>query len=229
MKETDLYQPIKALLESEGFEVKAEVKDIDVLGIKGDFLCAVELKTKMSLKLIYQAIDRQKIVNEVYIGIPKESIKQRSSAYKDLAYLLKRLEIGLIVVSNDQAEVLVEANPYDREKSRARYKKRKQQALKEFKLRKYNKNTGGTNQKTITRYKEQVIEIASFLLEQGPCSPKDIKQATNILKTASILQKNYDHFFVRVSRGVYHISDDKMEEIKKYQKIIKGGDIYENS
>ena len=229
MRETDLYKPVKELLLKQGFDVKAEIKGIDILASKADVLCAVELKMSVSLKLIYQAIDRQKIVDQVYVAIPKSSIKQRSSTYKDFIYLLKRLEIGLIIVSDETAEVLIEAIVYDREKSRARYKRRKQQTVKEFRLRKYNKNVGGTNQKHITRYKEQVIKVASYLKEHGPASPKAIKENTKVLKTASILQKNYDLYFKRVSRGVYQVSDDKIETILNYKKLLEGGIENENS
>lgn len=223
MKETDLYQPVKELLIAQGFIVKAEIKDIDILGSKDDYFCAVELKTKLSIKLIYQAIDRQKIVDQVYIALPKSSIKIRSSAYKNLTYLLKRLEIGLILVDQHQAEVVLEASIYDMEKSRARYKKRKQQTLKEFKLRKYSSNIGGTKDKKITRYKEQVIMIASYLIEHPNASPKEIKEHTNINKTASILQKNYEGYFERVSRGIYKVKDDKIEAIKKLKNMLKEG------
>jgi hypothetical protein len=223
MKETELYLPVKTLLIAQGFQVKAEIKDIDILGSKDDFLCAVELKTKLSIKLIYQAIDRQKIVDQVYIAIPKSSIKMRSKAYKNLIYLLKRLEIGLIFVDQHQAEVILEASVYDMDKSRARYKKRKQQTLKEFKLRKYSHNIGGTKDKKITRYKELVVEIASYLIEHKSASPKEIKAYTHILKTSSILQKNYEGYFERVSRGIYKVKDDKIEEIKKLENILKEG------
>ncbi|MCD4827309.1 MAG: hypothetical protein K8Q99_05985 [Acholeplasmataceae bacterium] len=229
MRETELYLPVKNLLISQGFDVKAEVKDIDVLAMKDEFMLAVELKTKLSIKLIYQAIDRQKIVDQVYIALPKSAIKIRSASYRNLSYLLKRLEIGLILVDDQVAEVNIEANIYDMERSRTRYKKRKQQTLKEFRLRKFNKNTGGTRDKKITRYKESVIEIAVYMIEHYPCSPKEIKAATHIQKTASILQKNYEGYFLRVSRGLYQVNDDKIEEILKLKKLLKEGVSNENS
>lgn len=229
MKETDIYLPVKELLISQGFKVKAEVKNIDVLGIKDDFMLAVELKTKLSIKLIYQAIDRQKIVDQVYIALPKSSIKMRSTAYRNLSYLLKRLEIGLIIVHDQKAEVLIEASLYDMQKSRSRYKKRKQETLKEFKLRKFSQNTGGSKDKKITRYKEAVIEIAIYMMDHQPVSPKEIKARTNIEKTASILQKNYDGYFERVSRGLYQINEDKVKEILEYKKLLKEGVSNENS
>lgn len=215
MKETELFLPVKKLLLSQGFEVKGEVKDIDVLAYYKNVMIGVELKTKISLKLIYQAIDRQKVLDQVYIAIPKSAIYQSKSLYRNFTHLLKRLEIGLIVVGNDTAEVLIEAVPFDRNLSRSRYKKRKSNIDQEFKLRKNKQNIGGTRGKKITRYKELVVEIGSFLLEHQEGSPKAIKQSTGIEKTASILQKNYDGYFERIDRGIYQLTEKGKIEITK--------------
>ncbi len=147
MKETELYAPVKKLFLSQGFDVKGEVKDIDVIAYHQDLMIGVELKTKVSLKLIYQAIDRQKVLDQVYIAIPKDAIYQSKSLYRNFTHLLKRLEIGLIIVNGDSAEVIIEAVPFDRNLSRSRYKKRKTMLDKELRLRKNNKNIGGTNGK----------------------------------------------------------------------------------
>ena len=46
MKETELYLPIKRLLEAQGFEVKSEVKSCDVMAVRGsEAPVIVELKT----------------------------------------------------------------------------------------------------------------------------------------------------------------------------------------
>jgi hypothetical protein len=66
MLETDLYQPVKSFFESQGYIVKAEINDIDILAIKEDITIAIELKVKISLKLIYQVIERQKLVDNVF-------------------------------------------------------------------------------------------------------------------------------------------------------------------
>ena len=59
IRETDLYLPIKAFLEAQGYEVKAEVGPADVVAMRGDELpVVVELKTQFSLALFHQAIDR---------------------------------------------------------------------------------------------------------------------------------------------------------------------------
>ena len=221
MKETELYAPVKKLFLSQGFDVKGEVKDIDVIAYHQDVMIGVELKTKVSLKLIYQAIDRQKVLDQVYIAIPKDAIYQSKSLYRNFTHLLKRLEIGLIIVNGDSAEVIIEAVPFDRNLSRSRYKKRKTMLDKELRLRKNNKNVGGTNGKKITRYKELVIDIGNYLISNTKASPKEIKEKTGIEKTASILQKNYDGYFQRVERGIYQLTEKGKNDIMKLKKQLE--------
>ena len=45
-------------------------------------MLAVELKLKISLKLIYQAIERFKICEKVYLGIPNEAIKSHQKTHE---------------------------------------------------------------------------------------------------------------------------------------------------
>ena len=221
MKETDLFIPVKKLFLSQGFDVKAEVKDIDVIAYKNELMIGIELKTKISLKLIYQAIDRQKVLDQVYIAIPKGALYQSKSLYRNFTHLLKRLEVGLIIVDGENAEVIIETVPFDRNLSRSKYKKRKSQIDKETRLRKNHKNIGGTRGKKITRYKELVIDIGSYLLDHEKASPKDIKNDLNIEKTASILQKNYDGYFERVDRGVYQLTEKGKKEIEKLRQQLE--------
>ena len=52
MRETDLYAPIKSFLETQGYEVKAEVAAADVVACRvGEDPLIVELKTSFSLAL----------------------------------------------------------------------------------------------------------------------------------------------------------------------------------
>lgn len=206
-KETDLYDPCKTLLESLGYQVKAEVGAIDIMAIKDDYMVIVELKLKISLKLIYQAIDRQKLADKVYIALPKTVLNQTKSNVKHFLNLLKRLEIGLIVVSNNQAEVLVETFGFDLKRSITASKKKKEKLMKEFTLRKSDMNVGGTKSKKMTHYKEKVIEIAKYLREFGQKSPKEIVLYTGIKDTPNILRKNYYMWFINVERGIYQLSE----------------------
>ena len=72
MRETDLYPPVKAFLEGQGYEVKAEIGPADVVACRGDEdPVVVELKTGFSLTLVHQGVARQAITDAVYIAAPR--------------------------------------------------------------------------------------------------------------------------------------------------------------
>ena len=90
-KETDLYEPIRAFLEEEGYQVQAEVKDCDIAAVKDGQLVIVELKKAFNLKLVYQGLERQSLTEQVFVAIPRPKKGQREKAWKDMLKLLKRL------------------------------------------------------------------------------------------------------------------------------------------
>ncbi|MCU0105488.1 DUF2161 family putative PD-(D/E)XK-type phosphodiesterase [Acholeplasma vituli] len=206
MEEKELYLPIKKYLESKGYVIKAEVKDIDIVGVKEHHTIAVELKTTVSLKLIYQAIDRQKMCDKVYIGLPKSAIKSHQANMRQFIYLLKRLDIGLIQVSDNEASLLMESDGFDMKRSIAQNKRKKKAILKEFSLRESDENVGGMKGKKMTHYRERVLKIAHYLEEFKTGSPKDIKAFTGVMDTPNILQKNYYMWFKKVDRGIYTLT-----------------------
>ena len=100
MDEKDLYQPVKDLFESMDFEVKGEVKDVDVVARRDRMVVAIELKKDLSLHLIAQGAKRQRLTDYVYVAIPTPTPKVRKgTVYKDKLYLLRRLGVGLIHVT----------------------------------------------------------------------------------------------------------------------------------
>ncbi len=65
--ETDLYEPVKAFLEAQGYSVKGEVRGCDVVGVRGaEPPVVVELKRNFSLALVLQGIDRLALTDRVY-------------------------------------------------------------------------------------------------------------------------------------------------------------------
>ena len=207
MKEVDLYEPCKNLLEEQGFQVKAEVHSCDIMAVKDDYIVMIELKLGISLKLVYQAIDRQKLADKVYVALPSTAINSNRANLKNFINLLKRLELGLISVNMDKAEIIVETFGFDLKKSVSASKKKKERLLKEFTLRKSDQNLGGSKGKKMTAYKERVIEIAKYLDEFGEKSPKEIMMYTGIKDTPNILRKNYYLWFINVKRGIYRLSE----------------------
>jgi hypothetical protein len=75
MKESDLFNPIANLLKSQGFIVQGEIKNLDVFGVKDNTTIAVEMKLAINLKLIYQVVDRLRLVDLVYLAVPQKALK----------------------------------------------------------------------------------------------------------------------------------------------------------
>lgn len=217
MKETELYEPIKTYLESFGYTVKGEVGAIDVFAMKKEESIAVELKTQITLKLIYQAIERQKLADDVYIALPKSALKSHQINYRSFILLLRRLSIGLIVVHNHSISVVVDPKEYDLEMSKKRNKKKHSKLIEEFINRNNDLNIGGSRGKRLTVYREKVILVAKAVFEYKILSPKQIKELTGITEAPSILQKNYYGWFYRVRQGQYELTDKGKLEIESFE------------
>ena len=104
--EKDLFGPIKKYFENMGYTCDGEVRDIDLYMKKDGVSVAVELKITLDFKAVQQAALRQKVADDVYIGIFRPK-KMNTSAFTDKLYLLKRLGIGLIIVAASTKNVTV--------------------------------------------------------------------------------------------------------------------------
>ena len=73
MAETALYPAIKRFLEEAGYTVKGEVCGCDVVAVRGDeppLLAIVEIKRRLNLDLLLQAVDRMRPADEVWLAVP---------------------------------------------------------------------------------------------------------------------------------------------------------------
>ncbi|MDD3052007.1 MAG: DUF2161 family putative PD-(D/E)XK-type phosphodiesterase [Candidatus Cloacimonetes bacterium] len=221
MKESDLFKPVQNLLESNNFTVNAEVRSCDIVAIgndSGDMLI-VELKTSFNLKLILQAIDRQKISNSVYIALPYSAMQGKSG--KNYIHLIKRLELGLILVNllekNPFAEVVFHPLPITVRKNN----KRKLLIIKEASKRIGNRNIGGINRtKIITAYRQDAVEIAFLLKLRGNSTPAELVKLGAPAKTGKILYSNFYKWFQRIEKGVYNVTNKGIEESASYSSLI---------
>ena len=202
MKETELYPILKTYFEKQGFLVQAEVNNIDIVAKKEDLIIIVEMKTQLNLKLIYQGTQRQKINDIVYLAVPKLNNRK---TLKERIHILRRLNLGLLVVDLDKQSVEAVIDPTDFIFRRS--KKKKQKLLKEMNQRVTNINVGGTSKsKLVTAYRENVIKIAYQLID-GQKTTKQIKELSMITNSTTYLQKNYYKWFNRVSRGIYELTE----------------------
>ena len=70
MKETELSEPIRLWLDKQGYTVSCEVKNCDIVAQKKSELVIIELKTRFSLDLVYQAVNRKNLTESVYVAVP---------------------------------------------------------------------------------------------------------------------------------------------------------------
>ncbi|MEH7502795.1 DUF2161 family putative PD-(D/E)XK-type phosphodiesterase [Neobacillus drentensis] len=221
LQEIDLYKPIQTYFVREGYEVYGEVKDCDIVAVKDEELVVIELKLTLNVELLIQAAKRQRITDKVYVAIPKSKHRLNSKRWTNKCHLIRRLELGLIVVSSPGkrgwAEIIFEPTPFNRRKN----KLKRASIMKEINGRSADYNVGGSNRtKIMTAYKENCIQIASYLKDLGQLSPKALIQMGTGKNTSSILTKNYYGWFERIKRGTYVISEKGKEEIKEYPELI---------
>lgn len=227
MLEKELYEPVKKWLEGHGFDPRAEVRHCDIMAMKDDMVIAVELKTALNLEVILQAVDRQRYCDLVYIAVPKKGRVLFTKRWKMLCHLLRRLELGLLLVSSRDGMQWVEEAlaplPFDRVRSRQQSTRKRKLAVIEFQNRHGDYNVGGsTRSKIITVYREQALMIAYHLSCNGPMTPKALRQlGTDSKKTTSILYQNHYGWFERMSRGLYDLSDKGRKALVDYHTIVK--------
>ncbi|MGC5326358.1 DUF2161 domain-containing phosphodiesterase [Brevibacillus sp. SYSU BS000544] len=223
--EVDLYDPIRNFLTQKGYQVNGEVNHCDLTALKDDELLIVELKRHLTVDLLIQATKRQRLTDLVYIAIPKPAYSLYSKKWHDICYLVKRLELGLLLVSFQGDGAVIEAispKPFDRLKSMQQNKKKRNKLVAEINGRHGDYNVGGSNKtKLMTAYKENCVQIAYFLDQFGPTSPKSLRRKGTGDKTLSILSKNYYGWFEKVGRGTYAISEKGKNEIYDFPHLIK--------
>ena len=226
--ESDLYGPVRDYLESLGYEVKGEVKDCDVTAMRDGELIVVELKRGFTLELVYQAIDRQRVADGVYVAVPLPKRGYMSPHVKDMQSLCRRLELGLIFVgftSKGIPQVDVAVHPKEAAVPRQN-KKRRLAVIREHEARTGSVNTGGVSRKKIlTVYKEQALLTAKLLRDNGPMRVEDVKRLGGPPNAAAILGRNVLDWFQRETAPegrvyLYRVNSKGLEALAQYGDIL---------
>ena len=216
MAETDLYLPIKRFLTLQGYEVKAEIGDCDVLAVRGDEApLIVELKAGFSVQLLLQGVDRQAICDAVYLAIKAPKRAQKN----DIVKLCRRLGLGLLTVSGQNVEALADPVPYQPRKDA----RRKTLLLKEFAQRVGDPNVGGSTRKPqMTAYRQDALRCAAYLGSNGPAKPAIIRKQTSVLRAAGILRGDVYGWFTRLERGIYSLTAPGHAALVTYEVMVRG-------
>ena len=215
MTEAALYAPVARFWTERGFTVQAEVKDCDVLAMRGEEMVVVGLKTSFQLKLVYQIVERQKFCPLVYAAIPRPAAGAKGASYRHMTALLQRLGAGLLLVALDSpvpfAEMAFAAVPSDQKLAPGR----KKAVRKEVDGRSGSWNTGGvTRKKLLTAYREKALELLCLTEAAGQIQLADLTKLGYDKKVQSIFGKNYYGWFERCGRGCYLVSPQGKEALK---------------
>ena len=160
--ESDLYAPVKALLEGQGYSVKGEVRGCDVVAVRGkEPPVIVELKRAFGLGLVLQGVDRLALSDAVYLAVgawPKNM--------RNVKKLCRRLGLGFIVVAKERADVVFDPAPYTPRKNR----RKASRLLGEHARRVGDPNRGGSSTKVpmMTAYRQAALRCAASLAANGP-------------------------------------------------------------
>lgn len=208
-RETELYAPVKALLEAQGYEVKSEVGAADVVALHpagdGDDPLIVELKLGFSLTLFHQAVARQALTDAVYIAVPRGAGRRWQRALKDNGAMCRRLGLGLITVrlADGLAQIHLDPAPYRPRRS----KQRKARLLREFARREGDPNTGGAARSgLITAYRQDALRLAAHLAESGPAKGAEVARATGVTRATRMMADDHYGWFERVQTGIYALT-----------------------
>ena len=204
--ETELYAPVKALLEAQGYTVKGEIRGCDVVAVRGDEPpVVVELKRTFGLGLVHQGIDRLAMTDAVYLAVgawPARPAETRR--------LCRRLGLGLIVVTRGRAEVVVDPAPYQPRRSR----RRTAELLGEHRRRIGDPTRGGATRRPImTAYRQEAMRCAA-LLATGPMPLRAMRAAGDVPNAGRIVRDNVYGWFERVDRGVYALTPRGVEGLE---------------
>ncbi|MDJ0823862.1 MAG: DUF2161 family putative PD-(D/E)XK-type phosphodiesterase [Rhodobacter sp.] len=215
-RETDLYPPVKAFLEGQGYEVKGEVGPADVVAVRGnEDPVIVELKLGFSLSLLHQAVARQAVTDAVYVCVARGAGRTFQRALAENVKLCRRLGLGVMTVRlrDGLVEVHCDPGPYRPRKSAVR----KARLLREFARRVGDPARGGaTRAGLVTAYRQDAVRIAAYLAESGPSKGAVVAAATGVATATRVMADDHYGWFERVSVGIYRLTPRGVEGLATY-------------
>ncbi|TMM55459.1 DUF2161 domain-containing phosphodiesterase [Sulfitobacter sabulilitoris] len=219
-RETDLYPPVKAFLEEQGYVVKAEVGAADVVAVRGaEPPVVVELKLGFSLALVHQCIARQAVTDDVYLAVARQPGKRFQKALKDNVALARRLGLGVVTVrlSDALVEVHCDPGPFTPRKSRLRQGR----LLREFARRQGDPNDGGqTRAGLVTAYRQDALKCALYLFEAGASKGAEVAREVAVPQATRIMRDDHYGWFERVEKGIYGLTSKGAEAIGKSDRVL---------
>jgi hypothetical protein len=236
--ETELYAPVKALLQHHGFTAKGEIRGCDIVAVgpapaEGGEppLLVVELKRAVTLAALMQAVDRFAITDLVYLAVPAPPDPAEAGgagavgAYTPrLHRLCRRLGLGLIAVEATPGDggggggiAVPVLDPGPPGRSPRRNAGRAGLVRREHARRLGDPNRGGTpgGIRLITAYRQAALRCAAALREAGdrPLPVRAVREAAESPEAGRILYRNVYGWFEPVGRDLYRLTEAGLRDL----------------
>ena len=212
---------IRSCLVEQGYTVRSEVENCDIAATRNGELIIIEMKRRFETQLLIQAARRQRITDSVYIAVPRPKGGIYTSRWRGIRHLLRRLELGLIIVSFRRKKAQVEVVFHPLPCTRRKMKAARRAVLREIENRSGDFNTGGcVRSEIVTAYRENAIHIACALAKFGELQTRTLKALGTGAKTTSILYDNHYGWFERVGRGVYGLKARGRAALERYSELL---------
>jgi len=218
-RESDLYPPVKAFLEAQGYEVKGEIGGCDAVGTRGDEPpVIVELKLQFNLALVLQGVDRLSLTDRVYLAVPRPHGSRAPGGavyHRDARKLCRRLGVGLMTVETAPPgiEVLLDPEPYRPRKKM----KRLGRLLGEHARRAGDPTRGGvTRTPIVTAYRQEALRCALLIRDGQRTSLKALRETGMVPNASRILQRDVYGWFRRVERATYVLTERAAQDLARF-------------
>lgn len=185
MKESDLFKPLKIFLEKSGYEIFTEVSIYsgmgsprpDIVAKNGACITVIEMKKKLNIEVVGQALKWRGKANYVYVAVPYTNI---NCDYRSRE-ILKELGIGLMLVSEWENEIRYRSEVYITQKPN--FYRRIGLNWGEILQPYFKGNEAGINKIVISKYQHMIQEIRKAM-ERWKNDEKELVPIVDLLPFA---------------------------------------------
>lgn len=225
LREEELFEPVSRWLIGQGYQVSAEVRNCDIVARNNadpEELIVVELKTRMSLELVNQGVQRKELTDSVYLAVPLHGASGRLTNTRSTLNTLKRLELGLLYVRFLRQGTRVEPVLHPRAFTPRRSHRRRIAIIREIDHRYAELDRGGQPSVTprFSAYRQRALLTAAILQKNAPQRPMDIRRRGGPDECGRILAADHYGWFDRERRGWYSLSPAGATAVQIYADVI---------